>query len=204
MTKATIHVVGGGTVVYVRNHLALAAPAYGTTAREIAKICERRGQPARLTLTRMANPSSPYETNEDMARLAAEIAADEKTRIVFWNPAICDFTGQVGDVTPGRKAQRLKTSAGKIDMHLTPADKIVGSIRRSRKDIFLVAFKTTTGATEDEMHQAGMNLLKNASLVLVNDPVTRVNMVFGADGTKHLVTTVRNDALEKLVEVALA
>jgi len=199
-----IHIVGGGTIVHVRNHLALAAPAYGSTAREIAGICARLGHATRLTLTRMADPASPYETNEDMERLAAEIAASGKTRIVFWNPAICDFTGRIGKVAPGPKAERLKTSGGAIDMRLTPADKIVAGIRRERKDIFLVAFKTTTGAMEDEMYTAGLKLIKGAqaNLVLANDVVTRMNMIVSHDGVRHLVTDRRVEALEGLVAMA--
>ena len=203
--KAAIHVVGGGTIVHVRNHLALAAPAYGSTAREIAGICTRQGQPTRLTLTRMADTSSPYETNDDMARLADEICANPHTRIVFWNPAICDFNGQIGDVAAARKAQRLKTAEGEQSIRLTPADKIVASIRRTRKDIYLVAFKTTTGASEDEMYLAGLKLMKGAhiNLVLVNDVVTRKNMVVTPEEARYHVTTERVEALEGLVEMAL-
>jgi DNA-binding XRE family transcriptional regulator len=203
--RAAIHVVGGGTIVHVRNHLALAAPAYGSTAREIAGICTRQGHAARLTLTRMADPSSPYETNDDMSRLAREITANPHTRIVFWNPAICDFTGQVGDVAPARKARRLKTAEGAQAMQLTPADKIVAAIRRERKDIFLVAFKTTTGATEDEMYMAGLKLMKGAhiNLVLVNDVVNRMNMVVTPEEARYHVTAERVEALEGLVEMAL-
>ncbi|TAL39148.1 MAG: hypothetical protein EPN97_03055 [Alphaproteobacteria bacterium] len=203
--KAAIHVVGGGTIVHVRNHLALAAPAYGSTAREIAGICSRGGQGVRLTLTRMADPSSEYETNDDMARLASEIVANKNTKIVFWNPAICDFTGQVGDVTPARKAQRLKSRAGAQVMNLTPAEKIVATIRKERKDIFLVAFKTTTGATEDEMYVAGLKLMKGShiNLVLVNDVVTRMNMIVTPEEARYHVTDERVEALEGLVEMAL-
>lgn len=202
---AHIHVVGGGTIVHVRNHLALAAPAYGSTAREIAGICARSGYTTRLTLTRMADPSSPYETNDDMARLAGEIVANKKTKIVFWNPAICDFRGKIDDVAPGRKAQRMKTAEGEQVMHLTPADKLVGGIRKERKDIFLVAFKATTGATEDEMYLAGLKLMKGShiNLVLVNDAVTRMNMVVCPEEARYHVTTERVEALEGLVEMAL-
>jgi transcriptional regulator with XRE-family HTH domain len=202
---AEVHVVGGGTIVHVRNHLALAAPAYGSTAREIAGICARAGRATRLTLTRMADPSSPYESNDDMARLADEIVAEKSTRIVFWNPAICDFTGQVGNVKPGRKAMRLKTGDGATAMKLTPAEKIVAMIRDKRKDIFLVAFKTTTGATEDEMYVAGLQLMKGShiNLVLVNDVVTRNNMVVTPEEARYHVTRERVEALEGLVEMAL-
>ncbi len=203
--KAAVHVVGGGTIVHVRNHLALAAPAYGSTARELAGICNRLVSPARLTLTRMADPSSEYETNDDMARLAKEIVANKNTKIVFWNPAICDFNGQVGDVTPARKAQRLKSREGAQVMKLNPAEKIVATIRAERKDVFLVAFKTTTGATEDEMYLAGLKLMKGShiNLVLVNDVVTRLNMVVTPEEARYHVTKERVEALEGLVDMAL-
>jgi hypothetical protein len=201
----TIHVVGGGTVVHVRNHLALAAPAYGTTARAIANVCTRLGHPTTLTLTRMADPASPYETNDDLRRLAAEIVASTATRIVFWNPAICDFVGTLGDVAPGRKAKRLHTSEGQQMLVLAPADKIVPTIRAERKDLFLVAFKTTTGATEDEMYLAGLRLMKGAhiNLVLVNDVVTRLNLIVTPEEARYHVTADRTEALEGLVEMAL-
>lgn len=203
--KAAVHVVGGGTIVHVRNHLALAAPAYGSTAREIAGICQRQGYSTRLTLTRMADPASAYETNEDMARLAKEITANAHAKIVFWNPAICDFNGQVGEVKPARKAERLKSRSGEQLMKLTPAEKIVATIRRERKDIFLVAFKTTTNATEDEMYLAGLKLMKGShiNLVLVNDVVTRLNMVVTPEEARYHVTKERVEALEGLVEMAL-
>lgn len=203
--KAAIHVVGGGTIVHVRNHLALAAPAYGSTAREIAGICTRQGHATQLTLTRMADPSSEYETNEDMARLAAEIVGNKHAKVIFWNPAICDFNGQVGRVKPARKAQRLKTRDGAQEMTLTPADKIVSTIRADRKDIFLVAFKTTTGASEDDMYIAGLKLMKGShiNLVLVNDVVTRMNMVVTPEEARYYVTSERVEALEGLVEMAL-
>lgn len=36
MNKKEIAIVGGGTVSYLRNHLALSAPAYGKTACQLA------------------------------------------------------------------------------------------------------------------------------------------------------------------------
>lgn len=200
-----VHVVGGGTLVHVRTHLAITAPAYGATAREMAGICRRAGYGTRLTLTRMADPASPYETNDDMARLADEIVANPETRIVFWNPAICDYVGQVGDVPSGRRAARLKTNAGPQSLQLIPSEKIVSRIRATRKDIFLVAFKTTAGATEDEMYLAGLKLMKGShiNLVLVNDVITRLNMVVCPEEARYHVTTERVEAIEGLVDMAL-
>lgn len=204
-SSAQIHVVGGGTVVHVRSHLALAAPAYGSAAREIAGICRRLNRRTRLTLTRMADASSEYETNADMFRLAQSIVATETTKIVFWNPAICDFEGQVEGVPAGPKAERLKTADGPRTMELTPADKIVSLIRAQRKDLFLVAFKATTNSTEDEMYIAGLRLMKGShiNLVMVNDVVTGMNMVVCPEEARYHVTNKRVEALEGLVDMAL-
>jgi len=202
---ASVEVVGGGTVVHVRNHLALSAPAYGSTAREITGIFRRRGFETNLTLTRMADAASEYETNEDMMRLAGKIVKNKHRKIVIWNPAICDYTGQVGNVTPARKAKRLKSREGGQSMSLKPAEKIVSTIRQNRKDLFLVAFKTTTGASEDEMYLAGLKLMKGAhiNLVLVNDVVTRMNMIVCPEEARYHVTNERVEAMEGLVDMAI-
>lgn len=203
---SAIRIIGGGTVSHVRNHLALCAPAYGTTAKRLLALCGDAKRPAELILTRMADPSSDYETNEDMARLADEIVGDASARIVFWNPAICDFDGQVGStVASGPKAQRLRTREGEQSITITPADKIVGRFRAQRKDLFLVAFKTTTGATPDEQYLAGLALLKgnSANLVLANDTVTGMNMVIVPEEARYHQTQDREEALKGLVEMTL-
>lgn len=202
---APIRIVGGGTVSHVRNHLALCAPAYGTTAKRLLGLCAAEGRDAELTLTRMADPTSPYETGADLADLADALVADGAARVVFWNPAVCDFDGQVGDVPSGPKARRLKTAEGNVQMALAPADKILSRFRAARKDLFLVAFKTTTGATPDEQYRAGLSLLKrhSANLVLANDTVTGLNMVVVPEEARYHETRDRDEALAGLVGMAL-
>jgi hypothetical protein len=34
-TGKQVHIFGGGTVNFIRNHLAITAPAYGSTARKL-------------------------------------------------------------------------------------------------------------------------------------------------------------------------
>lgn len=204
--SADIHVIGGGTVSHVRNHLALCAPAYGTTAKEIVAACGRHGRKAALHLTRMADPSSAIETNADVGRLVDQLVADPKARILFMNAALCDFDGAIGDVPSGRHAQRLLTREGTKTMDITPADKVISRIRKQRKDIFAVGFKTTTGATPDEQYRIALNLLKanSLNLVLANDPVTRLNMVVTPEEARYFETTDRAEALEGLVKMTLA
>lgn len=54
-----IHIIGGGTISYVRNHLALCAPAYGTVARDLTYQFERAAKNQIRALVRAANPEIP-------------------------------------------------------------------------------------------------------------------------------------------------
>lgn len=208
-----IHVVGGGTIEPVRNHLALAAPAYGATARRIGELCEEimPEMDTNVHLTRMADPESRIETSEDLRELAEEIVGDFATKMVFWSPAVCDFTGKVGDVESAHNADRLKSSQPPtLDLVTTP--KIVPMFRAEgvggnapRKDILAVGFKTTTGADPESQYADGLRLLKQNSLnlVLANDVQTRNNMVIAPEETIYHETTNREEVLQGLVEMAM-
>jgi hypothetical protein len=215
-----IEIIGGGTIFHVRNHLALTAPAYGSTARTLFKLCDLSDYDVNLHLTKMANGGKgSLETNEDVSELVDKMVANPDTRIIFFNPALVDYEGNIttesaagydwNDSVPtssGKYEVRLKTSEGIQKMLLTPAPKILSKIRKERKDIFLVAFKTTCGATEDEQFLTGLNLLKSNScnLVLANDTKTRVNMIITPEQARYCVTTDRAKVLQELVEITLA
>lgn len=212
----TVHVIGGGTVYHVADHLALSAVAYGTTARQIADLCRSQSDAmeVKLHLTRMADPSSRLETVEDMQGLVSGIVNDRRTKIVFFNPAIIDFSGKVGDMPAGKYEGHLRTTGplgtiNKYVMDLVPQPKILDAIRNGsddlpvRKDIFLVSFKTTCGATEEEQYRAGLNMLKRSgsNLVLANDTKTRINMIITPEEASYHVTMDRQEALRALVEM---
>ncbi len=73
-----------------------------------------------------------------------------------------------------------------------------------RKDIFLVAFKTTCGATPHEEYQAGLHMLKRAgaNLVMANDVKTRLNMIITPEEASYCSTTDRSKVLRELVDMA--
>lgn len=206
-----VHIIGGGTFSYVRAHLALAAPAFGETAHRLGRMCVRKFEKmfVHTSFTRMADGRSRITTNEDIQKWIEDRKADLDTKVIFFNVAICDFNGEVGvakneiPVPSGKYAKRLKTSEGDKIMLLTPADKIVKTIREGRKDIFLVAFKTTCGATEHEQYLAGLNLLKKGScnLVLANDIKTRMNMIITPEEAIYCKTTDREEILQELVDM---
>jgi hypothetical protein len=217
MLKKQIHIYGGGTFSYVRTHLALAMPAFGETAKRIKTLCEERfdNMDVNLHLTKMADSTSNLVTNEDVEAHVLILKEDFNTKIVFFNVGMTDFDGEIdenkrkGFFIPQPKgisnkyATRLSSNKEYL-LNLFPKKKIVKQIRENRKDIFLVAFKTTSGATEQEQYLAGLNLMKKNScnLVLANDVVTRVNMIITPEEAKYHVTTDREEALKQLVDMS--
>lgn len=220
-----IEVIGGGTVSHVRNHLALTAPAYGSTARKIVDIIYRDHYDSvfynvNLHLTKMANQGyGALESNQDISKLVDELTASYLTKIVFFNPALVDFKGAIATGAPagyewadnvptasGKYETRLKSTDGERRMLLTPTEKVLSKIRKNRKNIFLVAFKTTCGATEDEQFLTGLHLLKDNScnLVLANDTKTRLNMIITPEQARYSVTTDREVALQELVKMTMS
>lgn len=201
-----IVILGGGTFSDVRSHLSLAAPAFGTTARTLYKKCSSRfrNMEVNLLLTKMADHTSELVTNDDVSRMVDAIINDNTIKVVFFNVAMCDFNGTIGDVSSNKYAERLETSNGDVKMHLTPADKVIGSIRKHRKDIFLVGFKTTSNATPQEQFSKGLALMKKAScnLVMVNDTVTRNNFIITPEEGVYGKDMTREECLDALVEIA--
>ncbi len=230
--KKSIVIFGGGTVSHVRSHLALCAPAYGGTARRISELCKEMipEMDTKLYLTKMASQDSKIETNEDVEAKILEILPDHSVRVIFFSCAMCDFDGKIlakeknGDRFQFEKSGKYSTRLKSDEFNLSPGSsvrshqsnilitskfKVINSIRHEnfygtvRKDIFLVGFKTTCGATEEEQYIAGLNLCKKSScnLVLANDVKTRLNMIITPEEAKYHVTKDREDCLKNLVEM---
>ncbi|MBS1722710.1 MAG: hypothetical protein JSS66_06845 [Armatimonadetes bacterium] len=218
MANKRIYVLGGGTFSHVRSHLALSTPAFGSTARQIAALCREADQTmdVELRLTKMADHTSNIVTNDDLALLCDEIKSDPLAKIVFFTAAVVDFNGcagetpvraQAGSFEQGKHAPRLDSRKEQAAF-LRPADKVIDQLRagdKGRKDLFLVGFKTTSGASPQEQYEAGLALLKRSScnLVLANDTLTRNNMVICPEEAVYHETTNREAALRGLVEMVL-
>lgn len=214
MSKKKIVIFGGGTLSWVRSHFAICAPAKGTTARKLKTMCEARFGDTLgvdLKLTEMAldhHPENRIVTNDDIQREIDVLIKDDVTKIIFMTAALCDFNGHVldgGEATDsGKYEPRLASRKGDQLVSITPANKVIKSIRKTRKDIFLVGFKQTCGLTEDEQYIKGLHLCKEAScnLVFANDSQTKLCMVITPEESRYHVTTDRNAALLGLVEMA--
>lgn len=226
MDKKSVCIFGGGTISWVRNHFGLCAPAYGTTAKKLAELCQQEfgeSMDVSLYLTRMAG--GVLETNDDVAAAVKLLLESNRTKIIFFSTAMIDFDGSVLDlpteeeeeewIVPGNEIDTIVTRSGKWEQRLKSknsryllaiqsANKVIRRIRKERKDIFLVGFKQTSGASEDEQYIAGLNLCKEAScnLVLANDAKTRLNMIVTPEEARYHVTSDRDTALSGLVKMA--
>ena len=216
-----VHVIGGGTMVHVRPHFSLCAPAYGSLAKQSYKLFGGFGSGNKLHLSKMAGGTA-FNTNDDLKALIDEIVADPEPSIVFLTAAVCDWEPRT-ILTPqnagaksafGKSEPRLMTKdpAGSpvvLEMTLKPAEKFIGRIRSGtggRKDIFLVACKTTTGASYDEMFTAGLTLLKttSANLVLVNDIHLKQNIIVTPEQARYGQGSDRDTVVRDLVTMAKA
>lgn len=228
MESPKFYVITGGTTVAVAPHFSLAAPAYGHVGAEIARrLTALLGDDGAVVLvqTRMAQGSQPVdgvqakllddarldqlETNADLAQLVDHIVERPDTRCIVLAAAVCDFEpvqlswgsgpGAQQRSRFGRDVPRLRSRAGQVALTLRASDKLIGRIRRERKDIFVVGFKAMAGVSERELYSAGLRLLKTASLnlVLANDIQARRNLVitpeeypYAGDNREHAIQTL--------------
>jgi hypothetical protein len=210
MSKKKIIIFGGGTISHARSHLALCSPAYGSTARQLAALAQELmpTMDVELQLTRMAG-GPELETNADIADCVAAKVGDPSVKMIIMSAAMCDFNADVTTWPTPANGSDLKygdrlDSTKYHSLTLSPADKVIGTIRRDRKDIFLIGFKTTTAQPTQKQYLAGLRLCKQAScnLVLANDVVNRVNMVICPEESRYHETTDRAAALRGLMEMA--
>lgn len=180
MSKHKVVVLGGGTFNHISCHLALAAPAFGETAKKLVAMFEENDAlEPQLVLTKMADSYSTLITNADVEKYIREVVLPNKdVKVVVMNAAICDFEAE----NPSNEA-RLSSSRDYTVTLKGVQGKILSTIRAVRPDIVVVGFKTTHGATKTEQVAkafASMNA-SNLDIVLANDLDTRENILVTSD-----------------------
>lgn len=209
MSKKIV-ILGGGTFSPVRNHLSLCAPAFGKTATMMKQIFKNKfGDKLKLEgyrvvtmLTKMADSDSVVMTNKDVEKYVDRLIEDKDVKTVILNVAFCDY--DVIDEEAGFHGQRLKTSDGDVTLNLRPSKKIIDKIRVARPDIYLVGFKTTTNASDEEQFLTGLKMMKRSkcNLVLANDTVTRKNIIITPEESKYTYSS-RKETIHQLCEIIM-
>lgn len=227
------YIITGGTFSDVAPHLSLAARAFGSVGRELGAALQWQLQARRientsvhLIRTRMAlgeqHPSqeeitalagagvADLVTDRDVAKLVAHLTAQPETRGIVMSAAIVDFEaasflghGGVDAVrAPARERPRFSSDAD-ITIRFRPVGKILPTIRRDRKDIFLVGFKTTAGSTPAAQYERALKSLKqsSANLVFANDVQTGHHMVVTPEQARYHEGSNRRAAVAGLAEM---
>lgn len=195
MTDKVI-IIGGGTFNHVAAHLALAAPAFGNTARQIHALFKDycKGMEPVLVLTKMADHTSNIITNDDLMIKLHEIAEDENVKAVVMNAAMCDFEM----ANPSDKTRLSSSEDYKATLHGVRG-KGITDLRKLRPDLIIAGFKTTADASVAEQMGKGFMQIANSGVnfCLANDIVTRTNLLLQADGC--ITRGTRNHVVEQLV-----
>lgn len=198
-----IHILGGGTINHIRSHFAIAAMAYGGTAKILHALFKKQGLESQLHLTKMATGgASKIETNDNVKALVDVLLKDTNSKVIIFNVAIADFKAQMGDIPSGKYAKRLRSrEVNGQNIALEMADKVIPDIKLTRPDILLVGFKTTTFESEETQIERAKQLLNSskADFVIANDTGSRINILLSSDGSILAKNKDRMKILEMLV-----
>lgn len=184
MNKCLIY--GGGTFTHGKCHLALATPAFGTTARQLKTIFDQRAinYQNELILTKMADFSSRIVTNTDLYYNIIQAIKDPLVKVIIFNAAVCDFY-----LSNLPEEERLSSFDNYDNVQLVAETcKFIKIIKEKRPDIFVVGFKTTRNAHVDTQQFLAEKQIKDSGvdIVFANDLGTRVNLVVVKKGGNYI------------------
>lgn len=216
--KQRIYIIGGGTVVHIRNKLALSAPDYGEIARHLNTLFTTHPNnpfETYLHLTKMAGGVRALETDEDVRSLVECLVIQESTKAIIFCPTLVGYQPTSLHMKEngfgytlrefGLRGKVLQTSdTPQVFLKAQKTPQIVNTIRNCRKDIFLAVLKTTSGLAVNEQRVVGTNLLNNsnANIVLITDNTASHNTTITLTETHY--TLELNDALHQLVDKTLS
>jgi hypothetical protein len=168
-------VFGGGTFNHISCHLALAAPAFGETAKRLHAMFEDNGTlESQLVLTKMADPTSDLITNADITEFVEVLLEDVEVKAIVMNAAICDFEMD----NPSDQARLSSSQDYQVTLKGIQG-KILSLIKKRRPDIIVAGFKTTHGASKVEQVAKAFTSMAQSGLdiVLANDLDSRSNIL---------------------------
>lgn len=90
----TAHIFGGGTVAHLANHLAMAAPAYGETARSLYRAISETWPEITpvLEMTKMTGHKGAWmETHQDVANRVQVLIDAPSVKVIFFSCAMVDW-----------------------------------------------------------------------------------------------------------------
>lgn len=191
MSNKKIYIYGGGTFVHVRPHFSISAVAYGSASSKLNVMLSKMVREFPLdhfevihVPTKMANTDSSIETNDDVLEHVNLTLKDPETVCIVMSCAICDFKAeslsfyQYEDYDIGKQYPILESSES-FGLQLYPSINIIQHIKKTRPDVKLVSFKTTSGEYIECLSKKTLQNMKDtgSDIVFGNDIKNKFNAI---------------------------
>lgn len=210
-----IYIITGGTMVHIRPHFALCAPAYGQVGHQIADLLRQRLAthpllaPWRVVLipTKMAGlaseevsqqlaalgiPALP-ETNGDVQALVHTLLADPTTSCLVMAAAICDFEPVLMQVNDAQGESIPTEAFGKDQPRLHHAESVTLTLSPSEKILGAIKPHRPDVTLISFKTTAGRTQQEMVRQALENAQKTRSDLVFANDVQTHQNLVVQLD-----------
>lgn len=196
-----ILLTAGSTVEHIDPIRVITNLSSGKMGTAIAREAERMG--AQVTLVYGRGTESPAASRVIRVTSSAEMHQAVVSELKNNRYDIAIMAAAVADFAPvARSDKKMDTRSGGItSLALAPTAKIVDEVKKTSKDIFLVAFKADYGVAEQALVDKAYVKLKecSADLVVAND-LGRAGSGAGSDSNELFIV----DKKKKVVHVPLA
>src|SRR6058998_423357 len=209
-------VTAGPTIEHIDPVRIITNRSSGKMGVAIAEEVSSRGAQTTLILgPGSANPPQGIKTvrvesTEEMLRATVKELKEGGHDIVFAAGAPSDYRPKTA--LP-RKIQTRKERSFTLDLQTTP--KIIAEVRKASPKAFIVAFKTESNVSNDQLVEEAFEILreKTADLVAANDVAhegvgfqTDTNELYVVDGQKkvvHIPLSDKREVARQLVDIAV-
>jgi hypothetical protein len=210
-------IYGGGIRIPVFNHFSICAFAGGNTARQLAEMYQSHpdcNMDIHLKISRIGGGDKSIDTITDLENDIDRVTKDPSTRIVIMSAAVPNYApssiygSEIEFSDHLRMTEKYINSLGKdnkMSLDLERLPRVVKNVRKERKDVFLVLFKTVANESRKDAFEQGLKLMKttSANLVFVNDIVRKDNFIITPEESTYGAGN-REDTLRMLVDMSIA
>jgi len=171
-------VTSGATTESIDPIRTLSNRASGRTGRAVARACHVAGADVTLLHDGADVPYATVESVESGAAMTeAAVAACGDADALISAAAISDYTVERWD-------EKIKSGQESLTLELTPAPKLIDTVRESYPDLAVVGFKAETGVDDATLVERAREIRDRADMAFV---VANDADVMGADRTRALL-----------------
>ena len=156
--------------------------------------------------------SPPREANARFVETPDEMLSSVTVILTKTRPDVLISTAAVLDYVPSEMVDsKIPSGTHELSINLKPTVKIIDTVRKKHKKLFIVGFKVESGVTDEELEKRAMTKIESGvcDLVVANDASregvafdTETNQVLivGRKGlVKHVPLSMKRDVAREIV-----